>query len=335
MPVEIWILAVFLAAVVLVGLPAIRFGVHLPVELDVVTVPDHELTEGQARHYRRVDDAVRAVGYAPQLNFTVGNFQGATLTRVYTGAYDAAVLGVHLMRGHSAVGDAPTAHNYMEWITKYDDGSTFTTRNAEIGELFDRLPHQVLEQAVGVTDPVALKARHDARARAFLPRGPRHFTAEQTMSEFVDYHRRWCAFQRERGLLVPNADGARLHPTLRTALRGVGNFLNPLADNFTLPRFALAVAVGAGLPALAAWAIHEGHVPPALRWPALAAAVTAAGATAGAIFTGKAFIWSLVLGYVPLRLIGDDRLAQVVAALWMGFVAEWVARWRDRRRMLV
>jgi hypothetical protein len=326
---------VFLAAALVVGVPAIRYGVHLPAELDVASVPDHELTDGQVRHYGRVDEAVRALGYAPHLNFTVRNFQGATLSRVYTGAYDTAFLGVHLMRGEGAPGKAPSAHNYMEWITRYDDDTTLTTRNAELSELFDRMPGHVLQNAVGVTDPVALKARHDARAAPLLARGPRHVTATETVTAFVEYHRRWCTFQAERGLLVRSDDGDRFHPTVRAALRGVGNFLNPLADNFTVARLALAVLVGSGLPALAAWSIQEGYVASGLRWPVLGMATTVAGAAAGAIFTAKCFVWSLMLGYVPLRLIGNDLAPQAIAALWMGFVAEGVARWRDRRRTLV
>jgi hypothetical protein len=334
MPVEAWLLAAFLALALVVGVPLIRFGVHLPAELDIATVPDDGLTPEQGAYFQRLDEKMRGLGYAPQLNFTVLNFQGGTLSRVYTGAYDAAVLGAHLMRGHAALDESQvSAQNYQEWITRYEDGTTLTTRNAELGELFDRLPGQVVQDVVGA-GVVDLKGRHDRRARELLGRVPRHVTAAQGIEEFKDYHRRWCAFQVERGLMVRDATGEKVHPTVRTALRGVFNFLNPLADNFTWPRFLAGVVAGAGLPLAAALAADLGFLPgPSWVGPALAA--TGAGAVIGVVFTGKAFVWSLLLGYLPLRLLGEDPVPQLLLALWMGFVAESVARVQDRRRLLV
>jgi hypothetical protein len=333
-PVEAWILGAFLAAAIVFGIPLIRFGVHLPSELDIAVVPDGDLSPAQARYFDRIDAAVRALGYAPALNFTVLNFQGATLSRVYNGAYDAAVLGAHVMRGHAAFDETQvTAQNYQEWITKYDDGTTLTTRNAELGELFDRMPHQVLQDAVG-RNVTALKAIHDRKAAELMPRGPRHVAAAQAIEEFRDYHRRWCAYQVGRGLLVADTTGEKYHPTVHTASRGIFNFLNPLADNFTLPRFLAGVVAGAGLPIAAALATDLGFVP-GPPWIAPAVAATLAGAVVGVLFTGKSFVWSLLLGYLPLRLLGEEPVPQLMLALWMGAVSETVGRWRDRRRLLV
>ena len=64
--------------------------------------------------------------------------QGATLSRVYLCDHDAAVLGAHCLRGHAAFDETtPGGQNYLEWITKYQDGGTLTTRNVDLADIFD------------------------------------------------------------------------------------------------------------------------------------------------------------------------------------------------------
>jgi hypothetical protein len=346
LPPELWILGVVLGLALVVGVPAIRYGVWLPRELEFEILPDHALTGAQLAHYQRLDVRLAASGYTPRFNFTVTNMQGATLSRVYLCDHDAAVLGAHCLRGHAAFDEStPGGQNYLEWITKYQDGATLTTRNAELSDLFDRMPHQVRQVCIGVVDPLALKARHDRKAAELLARGPLYAHGRDLLAEFQDFHRRFCAFQESRGLLVAGA-GGRCHPTVKTALRGVWNYFDPLADNFTLPRFLLAVVLGAGLPALATWlttpgAVHRPAglpvlaVEPALRLATLGLVYAAAGAVVGWVFTGKAFIWAALLGYLPLRLLTPHPGAELLLAFEMGLVAEWTARMRIRRELLV
>lgn len=173
---------------------------------------------------------------------------------------------------------------------------------------------------------------------------PRNAHGVDTLAVFRDYHRRFCDFQDSRGLLLPANEMGRHHLTVKTALRGVANFFNPLADNFTLPRFLVAFAVGTGLPLLAVWLID----PQAAGRPAglpvialtvlerramLAGACALAGGAVGWIFTSKQTVWAALLGYLPLRLAGGA--GTTLAALLMAVVAEIVARIRLRRDLLV
>src|SRR5262249_42606155 len=81
------------------------------------------------------------------------------------GIREHAVLGAHCLRSASVIDErVVSGHNYVEWITKYEDGTTLTTRNAELRDLFDLMPHQIRQEGVGITDPLVLKARHDAKA---------------------------------------------------------------------------------------------------------------------------------------------------------------------------
>lgn len=346
LPPELLILGVVVGLALFVGVPAIRTGVWLPAELEVETLPDDALSPAQLRHYQAIDMALQPMAYTPRPNFTVVNMQGPTLTRVYLCDHDPAVLGAHCLRGANVIDEsAPSGQNYLEWITRHRDGTTLTTRNAELADIFDLMPHQVRQEGVGILDPQVLKRRHDRKAEELRVREPEYAHGSDLLADFQDFHRRFCAFQESRGLLVPGAPG-RYHPSLRAALRGVANFVNPLADNFTFGRFVLVVVLGAGLPALAAWtsnptALHRPPwlpvlpMDPASRVALLAAAYAIAGATVGYVFTSKAFIWATLLGYLPLRLLTPHPGAELLFALGMGWVAEQVARFRIRRELLV
>lgn len=345
LPPELLLLGIVLALCLFAGVPAIRYGIWLPRELELQVLPDDELSEVQLDHYRRLDEALQDTGYRPRLNFTVLNMQGPTLSRVYWADHDPALLGAHCLRSQGAFYEhRPTAQNYMEWITKYEDGTVLSTRNAEITELFDPMPHQLRQECVGLIDPLALKARHDRKARELLARGPVWAHARDVLEEFRAFHVRFCAFQESRGLLVRDGE-LRLRPTVRTALRGVATFLNPLADNFTLGRFALGLLLGMGLPVLATWLTTPSAewrpagfpllaLTPVGRLVLLAAVYTAAGAAVGWIFHLKAFLWAALFGYLPLRLLTASPWSLLLLALWMGQVADWTGQLRNRREML-
>jgi hypothetical protein len=57
----------------------------------------------------------------------------------------------------------------------------------------------------------------------------------------------------------------------------------------------------------------------------VALAFSAGGAAVGWIFIWKSFIWALLLGYLPLRLLDPGAGFELILAAWMGVVAESVA----------
>ena len=347
MPIELVLLSVSVALALLVGVPVIRFGLWLPRDLQFETIPDDRLTAAQRAHFERLDLSLAPLAYFPRFNFAT-NLQGATLSRIYLCDHDSAILGAHCLRGANVIDEGQVSGaNYLEWITRYEDGTTLMTQNAELSEVFDRMPHQLKQKCVGVRDPEALKQRHDRRAVELLGRQPRNPHRGDMLAEYHDYHVRFCDFQASRGLLLPVGPDGRHRLTVKTALRGVLNFFNPLADNFTVPRFAVAVLFGAGLPLLVTWWLDPfapGR-PPGLplapemgdlaRWVLLAVTYGVAGAVVGYVFNTKQLVWAAVLGYVPLRLLEASAGPAVLAALWMACAADLVARLRQRRELLV
>jgi hypothetical protein len=347
LPPEIWILAVVLAGITFVAVPAIVRGSFLPRDLEVEVVPDEALSESQHRYFQRLDAHLAALGYSPVSNFVATNLQGDNLTRYYRSDHDPAILGASCLRGVNFVDEnARGAVNYGEWITKYEDGSSLNTLNSPVSDLFDLMPHQIRQRFPGLTDLAQLKGRHDRKAALLLPRHPRFAHGRDIVAEWETFHRDWCEFQASRGLLrhEPEAGGYRVAP--RAAWRGVLNFLNPLADNFSLPRFLAGVVLGAGLPIVTLLLLRDPAVLTFLsnRFGSASAflplglslvAFALAGAVVGWVFEGKCFVWSLVLGYVPLRIVGSALGMGIVLCLVMGFVADRVSWIRSRRNALV
>jgi len=343
---ELWILAVVVGAIALVAVPAIVRGSLLPRELELEAVPDAALTDAQRGYFQRLDADLAAIGYAPIANFVATNLQGANLTRVFRSDYDAAVLGASCMRGVNFVDEQKAAsENYGEWVTKYEDGTSLNTLNASVSDVFDRMPHQVRQRFPGTGDLKRLKAFHDRAAERLRERQPRFAHGRDVAAEWKDHHRRWCQFQESRGLLRhdPVVDGYRVTP--RTAWRGVLNFLNPLADNFSVPRLLLGLVGGAALPSAWLWLSSDpaflarvgdtvGKLP-GLELALSFAAFALAGAIVGWLFEGKSFVWGLLLGYVPLRIHGSLLGEGTLLLLVMGFVADRVSWWRSRARAVV
>ncbi len=324
MPIDLQLFLMAVGLILAVAVPAIRMGVWLPRRLEFDTIPDRELTPAQADHFARLDSVLSTAAYTPRFNFSVSNMQGPTLTRVYLSDHEHAVLGAHCLRGASVIDEGHVSgQNYLEWFTKYEDGTTLTTRNAELADLFDLMPHQIRQEGVGLSDPLALKRRHDAKASELLGRHPRFPDGRDLLAEFREFHERWCEVQESRGLLVSARRGDRLHAS-----------------------FGLAVPLGIGIPVIAAWSLDVGaplrperfpwlwSASPLARTAALAGAYAAGGVAIGYLFTGKSFIWAAVLGYAALRLTGASG-TELLLAPWMGFVADWISRARGKRAILV
>ena len=104
--------------------------------------------------------------------------------------------------------------------------------------------------------------------------------------------------------------------------------------------------MGAGIPALGAFLARDpaalrplaaalGVSAAGCRWLVLGTAYTVSGTAVGWLFTAKSFVWALVLGYLPLRLIDPHAGLQTLLSVWMAIVADRVATLRMARELLV
>lgn len=346
MPIELTVLAAVFVLIAALGVPVITRAVWLPRELSFREVEDEQLSAKQLAYFLALDNELAALGYRPRLSFEVSNLQGGNLTRVYQSDQEPAVVAASCLRGESAVpGAPPTAENYVEWVTRHDDGTILTTRNVSISDLFELMPHEIRQECPGESSLERLKRRHDLRAEELRVRGPRFPHGRDLLAEFQEHHDRWCAFQESKGLLKFDPERLVYRARAKAAWRGVANFLNPMADNFTLRRFALGLILGAGLPVLGVLGAERpelvrvtemiGVAPKIGAWVLLGLSFSAGGAAVGALFTSKSLVWALLLGYVPIRLLGADISLELLLVLWMGVVAEQVSAMVHKRRLLV
>lgn len=348
-PPDVAIFGIVVAAFFVVGLPLITRRVSVPARVEFEEVPDHDLTPGQTAYFSTLDAQLFDLGYRPTVNRRPTNMQGRALIRTYYSEVDPAIVMMNLMTSE-VEGSVEQTMNYLEIVTRYGDGTILSTRNAEISEVLEPLPEQTIVERKGLREPAALKMAHDRAAEYLLTHGPTFSRPEDFEPVFHEFHERWCRHQVDRGLLVPCDDEPdRLRPTVKTGLRGIANFLNPLADNFTIPRFLTAMIFGLVVPVLTIlWltgpgtfaimrmASATGFAPTICVTACIAVMLTIVGFVIGLIFTTKGFIWSFLLTYVILRLVGPTGIgATFLLSLWTGVVADWAARRRQGRQKLV
>lgn len=337
---ELQWLVTAVVAMLVIGLPLIVSRSSLPAQLQFEKITQDRLTPKQTEYFDGADAKLGPLGYHPLTTFRVVNLSGANLSRVYTSSSDPARILVALMSAPRG----KMGHNYAENLTRYRDGAILTTKNSNLSTVFATMPGQIVQSFPGVEDLLELKRRHDAKAATLVSHGPLQRDDKTFFDDFRDYHKRFCDYQQSKKLLRFDERARIYRGTLRMALRGTANFLNPLADNFTVSRFAMGLLFGTVLPLIALYQ-------PALlvRWlqprmgldPVMAltlllgVAFTCAGVVVGSVFRQKSLIWAFLLGYVPIKLLGPAAGVGLGPCLWMALVAESVARWRMRREKLV
>jgi len=333
-----WFLLVVILMLVL-GLPRITRTISLPVQLQFVELPAQNLLAAQAEYFRQFDEKLNEIGYHAFTTFRVTNLAGANLNRVYTSTSDAARIMVTLLTSMQRT----SAQNYVEVITRFQDGTILSSKNSSVSSVFADMPKKISQVFPGIQDVLELKRQHDARAVQLVDRQPLYRGPQTFLSDFQEYHQRFCEYQQSKSLLKLDRAAGVYRVTAWTGLRGIVNFLNPFADNFTLLRLVLGLFAGA-LPVLLVLikpAPLLYFIQSRLRIDAamatlllLAIANTGAGMALGFLFGRKSFIWAFLLGYLPARFIHLPVPYRVFWGLWMAFVAHTVARWLIARKRL-
>jgi hypothetical protein len=339
-------LALFAATVVLlfvVGIPIILKAVSVPRRLDIVHVEAEGFSVAQRALFAERDAALADLGFRHVRTAHVANMPGNNLVRSYLSPNAWEVANLNLMR--SATGaNAPISMEMLEFATVYADGGMLITRNAEIDDVLDPLPDQITADERGVISPRLLLERHRLRAEAMTLHGATQIRPETLDDHWRRFHERWAAHNVARGLLKDDGQADVLRPTVRTAMRGVRNYLNPFADNFTLGRGIAAAAVGFVLPVASFVALQWGSPSPSemvamqlgipSRWvfTGVAAFILGiVGAVIGRLFTTKTMVWSFLVAYLPLRLVGGGWILALGLSLWTSAVASIVGAHRADR----
>lgn len=347
-PADLVVFALSMVGFLAIGLPLIMHRVSVPARFEFEPIADRDLSAAQSSYFARLDAELRELDYLPGGNWKPVNMQGQALLRLFFSPIDPAVVIMNLLTSDPSLGNEQSV-NFLEIVTRYRDGTILSTRNADVSDVLDQLPDHILIERRGIRDPARLKKVHDAKSAELLQCDPIHGRPEDFERVFNEHHERWCAHQLERGLLRPSPrDPEVLKPTVKTGLRGIFNFLNPLADNFTPLRFLLVALLGMVIPGAAIFwlggpdgeqvarmAAAIGLEPGLVFSLCLTVVFAVSGAIVGLVFVGKSFVWSFLFTYVLLRLIADiDFLTTFLLCMWAGIVADLVARWRLAKNKL-
>ncbi len=324
-------LIVFLLLALTVGLARITRRPGPPRELAFEQVPDTALSEPQASFFRRLDERLEPLHYRPAFNIRAANLPGANLSRFYTNPTDPAMILTSLLRVQAAGSPGQNA-DYVEIITRYQDGTELSTANIGLASPLARLPWKTVQRFPGL-DVVELKARHDAAAGK-IAKELRWIPEAEILDQWQETHRRWCEHQEKEGRFRFDEATGRYSMTQSTGLRGIASYVNPFSGPVSWPRALAAVLLGAVAPTLGlltlASAGHPLSVPPPLARIGL---FTVCGAAAGLAFPQRYFAWALLLSLAPATLL--PVTSQAFAVAWVLTVAHWGARWRNARRRLL
>ena len=319
-----------------IGIPTIMKTVSLPTELKCEPVPPSSIDSRQMAFFESYDKKLAEIGFFPFSTFRVSNLQGTNLNRAYMSSTDPARCLLTLM---SIKGSFT---NCLEIVTRFSDGTRLSTKNTELSTVLAVLPNRIVQQFPGISDPVELKRRHDAKAATLQDRMPEYRPQSTYFTDLNQYHAQYCQYQVSKNLFRFDAAAGVYRATYLTGLRGIYNFLNPMADNFTVRRFLLGLLLGAAPPVVVA--TQHQHI---LSWLITVSAdnaflfgnllvptaCTLSGIAIGSIFTKKNFIWAILLAYLPAKLLSTGL--PFGYAIYMAFVADFAARFLNARRKLV
>jgi len=323
------------AIIVALGIPRIRRTIWLPRDLEFRDVPPEDLTPAQAELLSSYDQKLAGLGYRTFKTYRVTNMLGHNLIRVYLSSVDPAKSVVTMVSSPNKA----LFSCHVEFASKYADGTHLVINNNNITGIFDDMPGVTIRRYKNITDIAELKRRHDAEAEKFRDRGIVFYTPENYLEDFRQYHVKYCEHQASKKLLRWDSQTGVYRATTWTALRGLRNFFNPLADNFSVARFVAGIVLGGGLPLfvvmdrvpISLWLrAHLGaNALPAIAFAPLIV-YTVAGISVGLLFSRRTFIWGVLLGILPAKLLLG--VAQAGYAFWMALIADLTGRVHNRRK---
>jgi hypothetical protein len=348
---DFWVWGILVVPVVVVGIPVLMATVQVPRSLAFEAVAEGDLSDAQRRWFERVGELLRSVGYETAVTFRAPNLPSQNLSRAWVSGMDGSVALAMAIRDERQ--GTVLSENLVEFNTEFDDGSFVNTRSAAVTDLFVLLPG--CERHIHRTrDPLALKRHHERHCRAHATAAARPMQAGALLTRMGEFHQRWIAHQIERGLLrVLDEDSCGA--TLRLALRGIGSFVNPFGDRFSLLRMLAGLAAGLVAPVLLAFAATLPSVSLAAQVQSLSPmsnhlaeiltlvpVFLLASAGVGWIFESRAVVWAPLLaslaGWLALPASTPDAAARatwLLVLIGTSLLANAVSNQRHRRQALI
>jgi hypothetical protein len=325
------------------SLPALRANsASIPVRYDFEEIPTSKLTESQAAFFSSYDEKLAAMGYYPTCTYRVRNYVHNLMRSYYNGAETSRCV-VMVVELTSTVGNVQSlgATSLLSFHTQYADGRMLTTRNMKLKSVLDRPPFLTIQDVPSISDPVKMKALHDARAQELgCPISPPS-TADAVFSAVQEEHDRFSDYQIAQGIYeaIP---GGHYRLTNKPFRRSIHNFLNPFVHRIPLYKLIPVSILGATLPVIGiAWlapAMAEaartvGFPPSIAAHIIILASYMSAGVVIGYVFEQHCFVWVFLITYVAVHLAGLNPGGTYSA--FAGLVAHYVGQAKNRKRAIL
>lgn len=285
------------ALLLLLGIPLIMMNIRIAAQLHFKEIHIDGDRRLDQEFFRKMDKFASRRGYARQLDVSVIGLAGENFNRLYISGDGSSILATQMF---AQSGDIV---KYFEFCTKYDEVEV-CANNAQISDLLYQPPWSHVVRRPDISDPEVLMSLHRQACAKYGRGAIRRVEASQFGPIFQESNSRNMDYQVERGILKKDSTGQWYSPTAKLALRGVGNYLNPVRDNFTWRRVAFGY-VGAVALAAAGWACFildaASHVEVPLPLDdsmvnllLLGLGHILGGVVIGLGFGGKSFVWSIL-----------------------------------------
>lgn len=316
----------------------------LPIRCEYQEISAGMLTPEQARCFAPYDTKLEAMSYRPACTYRVANM-GHNMVRVYINPTDVARCLVMIVEVAVKVGQVRGVNHSstVVFTTRFSDGTVLTTRNMKLKSLMDEPPYRMVQECPNVSEPTALKRRHDARAAGLggCPVAPSSDVAGM-FRQFQSDHDRFLSYQVERGVCELDTTRNAYVLSSKAHWRGIRNFLNPFAHRFSLIRFlpaaitamVLPVLAFQAAPAVALAAQRTGFPGGTAAQLGIGVSYLLAGAVLGYVLERHTFIWVFLLTYVAVHTAGINPGPFPYSA-WAGLVSYYVAQAKRRRKLVL
>lgn len=290
---------VTLCMIILLGIPAILSSNKQPVKIKVTYPNFNEVDDLDIKLFDKFTNEAQALGFEKIIEFSVESLVIENYSILYSLSNGIELLCSQMKSNSNKWFD------YYELTTKFSDGTELNTRRTQISGVFIKNPKKIIVDVPDNKNIETLLKKHkeyiamDKKLSGLtivpLDRNDVENELRKSMKEEMEY-------QVEMGFCKIDKTGEYYVPTLKLALNGIKNFINPFCDNFTLNRFI----IGYGLSAILLWGsilvYMKGYVDqftsiPPFTLPLLGFALS--GLVVGFAFKGKTFTWGLIATLPP------------------------------------
>ena len=325
----------------------LRESTHrIPMKFAFEEVPIEKLTQAQKDYMKPVDDQLAALNYFPLATFRITNLNfGTTLHRRYSNPTDPVRCALTIVEIRAKVGQVESVKNSwsIEFASRFPDGRLLITRTKSLKSLFDQPPWRITEDCPNITNPAALKHKHDARASEMgIPATPPK-DVTRIFEELQAEHERYSNFQLERGIYRMAPEGSAYAISEKIHLRALRNHYLPFGRRLSFPNLLFSALVGAAFPLLGILKLGPMIVATftdlqlvelgAAQF-VIAACYLAAGIVIGYVCEGQNLPWIYLITYVPAHLVAGWTFGIYPYSL-LAFIMNYYVGQARRRQKLV